>query len=313
MNMKTIIVGLMAGITSALMIIAGSRLGTAGLPLVMAGALPVYVAALSWGTTAGMAASILAIVVTSTLGSPQIAIMIGLLFTIPASVAGHQVNLAQENEAGEVEWYPLSNVLFNMSAILTVALITAGYMTGIGGDKLLLAIDEIARQLAKTSPQAAQLSNAELTQIAKTTFKLLPFIFAGGWLVTHVLNLYVGSMISRAIGLMPRPAENIAETHYPAKNYRSNHGRQSFAYGFDGWWIAANYRRNRRSFTHGTGSGGPCSPSCACTQDCRWHRVIDLYLCDDRSFLFSTPDFRRWRALPSGRFSIQNFNSLPVR
>ena len=212
MDMKTLITGTIAGLASTLMIIFGSRLGTAGMPLVIAGALPVYVAALSWGTVAGMAASIITIIVVSTLGSPQVAIMVGLIFTIPASVAGHQANLGQESEDGVMQWYPLSKILFNLSIMLSLALLAAGFISGISGEKLLAAINEMARQIAHSNPQGSQFTDTQLAELAETTYRLLPFVFAGVWLVTHVLNLHVGAIISRAIGLMPRPAENIAET-----------------------------------------------------------------------------------------------------
>ena len=89
MNMKILMAGLIAGFAAAFLMLASSRVGIGGTPLLFATPLPIYFVTLSFGPAAGMSASIIAILVAGGLVSPQLGILMGLLFSIPASIAGH--------------------------------------------------------------------------------------------------------------------------------------------------------------------------------------------------------------------------------
>ena len=115
MDFKTLSIAVAAGVASVLAVYSALFAGAAAIPLLALAALPIYISALAWGTFAGAAASVTAIVASALIISPQAAIIIGLGLTIPASIIGHQANLAQEDENGNLEWYPLSQILFNFA------------------------------------------------------------------------------------------------------------------------------------------------------------------------------------------------------
>ncbi len=210
MNSKTLLIAVVAGIASAVMAIAAAGLGVAGVPLFLAASLPIYFSALSWGTIAGMAASIVAIIVASTLVGPQAAIIVGLAHTIPASILGHQANLAQPSEnGGGMVWYPVSNLLFNLTILIAIGLVIAGFLIGYSEVSLTPAMSEALKEVFRLNPPPVPLSDAEIEAAARKSFSILPFIFSGIWLVVHVLNCHVAGMISRASGFLPRPADDI--------------------------------------------------------------------------------------------------------
>ena len=213
MNLKTVTIGLVAGLACTIFIALAGRMGVSGVPLMLASAVPIYFAALSWGTQAGMASSLIAIFATASLANPQFAVIIGFILTIPASIIGHQANLAQESDVnGELEWYPVSNLLFNLSAILTIGLIFTGYIIGYDDETLTLAITEFLKQFFLQNPPAKPLSDQEIADIAQSVVKILPFSLASVWLIAHTLNIKIAALLSRGFNLAPRPPEDIAAT-----------------------------------------------------------------------------------------------------
>ncbi len=212
MNMKIIPIAIVAGIACALAILASITMGAPGMLLLLAGPFPIYVATLAWGTHAGVASSIMAIIVASTLISPPAAIIVGLLFSIPASIIGHQANLAQQEEDGSMEWYPLPRLLFNLCIVLIIGLVAAGFFLGFNEQDVLPQMSEALRQLLSQNPPPVPMTDAEIDNAAKTFFSVLPFVFSGFWLAAHAINLHLAAATCRMSGLMPRPRDDIAET-----------------------------------------------------------------------------------------------------
>jgi MFS family permease len=212
MKTRDIIAILVAGIASALFVLSAARLGPGGMPLLLLGAFPIYVAALCYGTAAGVGSSIVAILVAGIVGSTQSAIVIGFAFTIPASIIGHQVNLAQQDADGNLEWFPLPQLFFNLCAMLSIGIIALGFL--VGYDEALLsnqmkaAVEEILRQ----NPDAQTMTPAELDGFANGIIRIMPFVFSGVWLVVHVANLYLSGIVARSLSLMPRPRDDIPAT-----------------------------------------------------------------------------------------------------
>ncbi|MEO0328836.1 MAG: hypothetical protein AAF217_09590 [Pseudomonadota bacterium] len=208
-NVKILMIAALAGLASVIAVYSAIYAGAAASPVLVLSALPIYVAALAWGTQAGVAASIIAILASATLISPQAAIVIGLAITIPASIVGHQANLAQEMEDGQMEWYPLTRLLFNLAIILALALAAVGffadYQSYTQSPQVVQAIDEYLRQFPPSTP----LTDTEVKQLSESVFRIMPFIFAGIWLIIHIVNLQLAAMITRASSLLPRPKDDI--------------------------------------------------------------------------------------------------------
>ena len=208
MSPKSIIVSIAAGLATVLCVMASFQIGAGASPLMLIAAFPIYVATLSHGTTVGVGSSVLAIIVAATAISPQVAIGIGLAFTIPASIIAHQANLAQETN-GEMEWYPLPQLFFNLCIVLSIGLVVLGFLSGYNPDLLAPVLSEAVKEALKANPPVRPLSEEEIQAITKTAFSILPFFFAGIWLIIHVLNLHLATLVCRLSNMIPRPKDDI--------------------------------------------------------------------------------------------------------
>ena len=212
MNARTFAIALAAGFATAFTVFASVRSGGLGVPLLSIAALPIYVAALAWGTRAGMIASVLAIVISAILISPQAAVVVGLAISIPASIIGHQANLAQENASGGMDWYPLPRLLFNLTTVLAASLVLVGYFMDYPSYADSPQLAGAVKQYLLNNPPPQPLTDSEIEVITQTVFRLLPFTFAAIWLVIHVINLQLGAVICRSSKMLPRPKDDIPAT-----------------------------------------------------------------------------------------------------
>ena len=150
MKNNPIIIGLVAACVSMAMMVAFSSMGLFVLIAVLLGPLPIYVAALGWGTRAALAAIIGVVVLTSFATDPANGAIIGMMIAAPAALAGHQANLAQSSQDGfSLHWYPLSRILFGVTLIIIVAIIAFGLLVDFDPTKLG---PQIAKQLQPILP-----------------------------------------------------------------------------------------------------------------------------------------------------------------
>jgi MFS family permease len=213
MSPKAFIISILAGLASALCVMASFNVGPGAFPVMLIAAFPIYVATLSQGTTVGVGSSICAILIAAIAMTPQVAVGMGLAFTIPASLIGHQANLAQTVEnstTGEMEWYPLSRLFFNLCIALSIGLIILGYLSGYNPEKLSPILSEAVQEALKANPPPRELSREETETLTRNVFAILPFFFAGVWLIVHVINAHLAAIVCRASSMMPRPKDDIA-------------------------------------------------------------------------------------------------------
>lgn len=210
MTPKIIAVSIIAGLAASFCMVAAQSLGVLGALLLLLASMPIYFAAVSYGTHAGIASSIITIVITGSIASPTTAIVAGLIFTIPASIIGHQANLAQPREDGTMEWYPLPKLFFNLCIWLIIGCLAAGFIGGnasdASGGELRMALVEALKQ----NPQLAQMSAQEVSAFVDYFLKIIPFIFPAMWLVIHIANYHIATSISRSMKLMPRPKDDFS-------------------------------------------------------------------------------------------------------
>lgn len=209
MNTKTLLIAIIAGLACTFAVFSALRAGFAAFPLLALSAMPIYIAALGWGTHVGVGASVVAILSAGAFLSPQAAVAIGLSITIPASIIGHQANLAQQNEDGTMEWYPLSKLLFNLAIILAVAITGIGYIAGYTGGQGLPELNRAIDTYMQQYPPPTPLTDAELQAITNSVFRLMPFVASGMWLIVHIVNVQLAAIVCRTSGNMPRPKDDI--------------------------------------------------------------------------------------------------------
>lgn len=222
MNAKTFAISLAAGIASVLALYAALQGGGLGVLLMSLVPLPIYVAALAWGTHAGVASSVVAIIAAATMIAPQVAVAVGLAITIPASIIGHQANLAQEDGSGGMEWFPISRLLFNLALILAVGIVLLGYFVNyysiVQSPQFVSVLREQLDSYLAASPQQRPLTEEEFVQFTRLVHQFIPFVSAGLWVIVHVINIHLAGIICRSSNLLPRPKDDIPATaNMPAR------------------------------------------------------------------------------------------------
>lgn len=212
MNSKSLAISIVAGIACVLLISAAGNAGTGGLFLLLLAPLPVYVAAFGWGTNAAIIASVTAIIGTGLFVSANAAIVTGLMFSIPASVIGYQANLAQVDENGRMEWFPLARLFFNLCIVISVCFAAMLIYFGYENTKSIAmpVLSEAMDQVTQQNPMFDQFGPEEIQQVKESTFNLMPFWISGLWLIIHIANISFAAFICRASNLMPRPKDDIA-------------------------------------------------------------------------------------------------------
>ena len=207
-----LLIGCVAGIACVLMIASAQSAGLAGMPLTLFAPLTIYVAALGWGTQAAIVSSMVAILVAGVAISPGMAIYAGLAFSIPASLAGYQANLAQKSADGTMEWFPLSQIFFNLTLAASAGLVAVGVAVGFDVEALTPPLTELVTEMFKTSPSPMLIGEADLKVFVQKTLASMPFVLGSIWVIVHVLNMHIASRICRAIDKLPRPKDDLPAT-----------------------------------------------------------------------------------------------------
>lgn len=212
MNLKTLAIAIVAGLACVLLISAAGTAGTGALFLMLVAPMPIYMAAFGWGTSAAVVASLTAIIGTGIAVSPNSAVVTGLMFSIPASIIGHQANLAQSDDTGKLEWFPLPQLFFNLCFV--VAACFAAMLIYFGYDDTKAAalpvLSEAIGQITEQNPVFDQFNEEDIANLKVSTFNMMPFWISGLWLIIHCLNITFSAFLCRLSGLMPRPRDDIA-------------------------------------------------------------------------------------------------------
>lgn len=208
-------VGFVAASVFAVMMYVFTSMGIFVLVPVMFGALPIYVAALGWGTKAGIVATVVIMIFTGIATDPAAGLLIGMTIAAPAALAGHQANLAQRAGDGshELVWYPISRILFSLTLLIAGAILVFGLMLGFDPAKLGPQIAEQFQSQLTRMPEVNGGREVTLDEIGRANSFILgamPFLLPSIWVGIHVINLLLGLRITRSMGVLARPDEDIA-------------------------------------------------------------------------------------------------------
>ncbi|MDJ0614157.1 MAG: hypothetical protein QNJ29_10815 [Rhizobiaceae bacterium] len=214
MDVKTIGIAGLAGIACVLLVAAASHAGASGLLLFVLAPFPIYAAALAWGTNAAIVASLSAILSAAFALSPQVGVLLGLAISLPASLIGHQANLAQPDEHGKLIWYPLDRLYFNLCLAVTAGLVAMLVYTGYDNarEQMMPFISLMIDDMLKNSPVLADFPVDQIDTLKLRFFEFTPFLISTAWIVVHAFNAHLAGWVCRASGLMPRPVDDIAKT-----------------------------------------------------------------------------------------------------
>jgi hypothetical protein len=206
-------IGALAGLTAALLVLGASLQPSFSSVLYAASALPILLVGLGWGNLAAISAVVTAAVLGAIAISPSFALMMTLVTLLPAGWISHLANLARPAaELGGpdhlIAWYPLSDILLHLCALVTVAVIVVGVMIGYGPDLIDRLVDvlfgSIAQQQSEFTPDAATIA-----QTKSLVLLLLPAIQGGMWVIMLFAAYYIATRIVSASGGGLRPREDI--------------------------------------------------------------------------------------------------------
>ncbi|KQV11234.1 hypothetical protein ASC97_15010 [Rhizobium sp. Root1203] len=213
LNTKTLGIGALAGLTAALLVLGASLQPSFSSVLYAASALPILLVGLGWGNLAAVSAVVTAAALGAIAISPSFALMMTLVTLLPAGWLSHLANLARPAaELGGPDhlmaWYPLSDILLHLGALVTVAVIVVGVMIGYGPDLIDRLVDvlfgSIAQQQSEFAPDAATIA-----QTKSLVLLLLPAIQGGMWVIMLFAAYYIATRVVSASGRGLRPREDI--------------------------------------------------------------------------------------------------------
>ena len=211
-NNNPYIIGLFAAAAFIAMMVIFTRMGVLVLVPVLFGSLPIYIAALGWGTVAGIVATVTIVIATTMTSGAAGGLMIAMIIAAPAALAGHQANLAQRlsDDPDDLAWYPLSRILFWIAILIAAAVLIFGLMLDFDPNKLGPQLAQQLKAMIPSGGNGPALSQNDLNLIMTQNLKILPFILPSLWIGIHMMNLVLGLRITRAMGVLARPLENIA-------------------------------------------------------------------------------------------------------
>lgn len=207
MNVRNILIGLGAGMATALLF-AGLISGTAlAFPLFLISPLPIAIAGLGFGTLSGASAAIVASALIGFTLGPLAAGLYFILFAAPVAWAAHLIGLSRSDEtAPDVrQWFPLDSVLFRASVAVGIAVVIAGYALGYDPEALIQETVKVLQSWLAQSPTDGTVpTEAELEPLVRYNILLMPFTSAAMALGILVLATWLGARIARMSGLLAR-------------------------------------------------------------------------------------------------------------
>lgn len=205
-------IGVLAGLAAALLSVGVVAQSPLAMMLLLFSPLPIFVAALGWGTAAGFIAALSMAVVISVLAAPTAALVVVLIIALPAAAAAYFTGLARP--AAEIGgptdatvWYPLADTVLRLALIVAASFIAIGMLIGFGDDFAAQLVKSFGQQLATSNPELAP--TPEVAQgIALFVVRALPAVQPAVWVMLIVANLYIALRLTSASGKLRRPKDD---------------------------------------------------------------------------------------------------------
>ena len=209
----SLLVGLLAGVSAALLLVSAGSPSSLSFILFAAAALPILIAGLGWSNLASIVAVVSAMAVIAIATTPQAALVSAITTLAPAAWIAHLSNLARPAEEiggpeGAVAWYPLSDIFANIAGCVCFGLIAVGVAMGYGPDFVGQLVEAFVSTLKASTPDY-QPSAAGVAEMKQFFLYALPAIQAAMWVLILLAGWYVASAIVRMSGRSKRPKDDI--------------------------------------------------------------------------------------------------------
>lgn len=209
----SLLVGLLAGISAALLLVSAGSPSSLSFILFAAAALPVLIAGLGWSNLSSIVAVICAMAVIGIATTPQAALVSAVTTLAPAAWIAHLSNLARPAEEvggpeGAVAWYPLSDIFVNIAFCVCVGLVAVGLAMGYSAE-FVNELVEVFVSTLKDSNAAYEPTAASLAEMKQFFLYALPAIQAAMWVLILFAGWYIASGIVRMSGRSKRPKDDL--------------------------------------------------------------------------------------------------------
>ena len=216
LDSKTLLTGFLAGITAAFLVLGASHQLSLAAFLYAASAMPVLIVGLGWGVPAAVVAIITAAVIGAASVSPMFALSMVLVTLAPAGWLSHLANLARPaSELGGPDhllaWYPLSDILTHLCALVSASVIIIGYMVGYGPELTDNLVDAMIASVQAQEPLLAT-DAAAIDQTKRLMLLLLPMTQGALWVLLLFAAYYLAARIVTVSGRNFRPREDMPST-----------------------------------------------------------------------------------------------------
>jgi hypothetical protein len=220
--MNTIAIALVAGLLSAILHGAIGFLGLGGLLLFYVAPFPIIIVALAYRWHLGLIASAAGALGLALALDPNSGLAFFFGVGLPATLLGYLVLLAQQNQDGTLEWFPIGHVV--AAAAVLSALVVCGGMIAAGGFtgfdlEARKTIEAMLNQGMITAPdlQTPTLDGQTPASVdtAAVFVRLLPIAGALSLLLSYLLSLFVAARILRGRNQLMRPWPQISSLRLP--------------------------------------------------------------------------------------------------
>ncbi|MBN9044414.1 MAG: DUF2232 domain-containing protein [Rhizobiales bacterium] len=209
-------IGIAAGLASALMssgvVAEGGAVAGMTMVLYLLTPLPIFIAALGWGSGAGIVAAAAATIAIGAAASPLVALMMALTSYIPAATGAYLSGLARPAEEiggpkDVMVWYPLPDIMFRLALMVAASFIVIGVILGFGPDMARELGNTLLDRVAASDPQFTV--SADLRDSLPTLLLVaIPTIQPATCLAILAGNLCLALRLTRMSGRLRRPRDD---------------------------------------------------------------------------------------------------------
>jgi len=212
---KEIGIAIGGGAASAILYLATSLGGPAGMMLAYLALLPLFAAGLGFGATGGLIAAGTATALVATAGSFAFGLAFAMIYALPAAALIRQALRRHGDANDEDAWYPLGHllawlVLYGCGLFAVLALAS-------GGDAIAEMVDWVAARMGEVlsaagDPQATEAAAGTVTAVAG----YFPAILLFSWAVMVIANAAIAEAMLAKAGRAIRPKPRYAAFELPS-------------------------------------------------------------------------------------------------
>ncbi len=229
MMQRALLIGIGSGLVSSLLFVSITRASLFGIfATFFLAPLPLAIAGLGWGATAGLAAAATGTLVIVGLGAMPAATFYAAVIGLPMAaltyllMLSRQVPAAEPNETLTLEWYPPGRIVAYAAlwggALAAIVLLMVGFDVETLHKAMRQNLDKMLSQGGALAPTIKRpLTEADKDAFVKLMVTALPGALATSWMILAILNLWLAGHAARISGRLIRPWPDLAAITLPPK------------------------------------------------------------------------------------------------